>query len=358
MKWFVVIFIVLCTTTVLRANESTSLPNAAQVASTPSDAEEEAKLAAQEERIRKALENAEFRKLHDILGGTLPKVTPRPLEVAVVKPVPPREISVAGDWSSFLRSEVGRIDKTIWNRLYNIENVETVGFKSVVYEFAATLPTFHQGSDRVARRVTASADGEVPVRLVTRQGDLVRTSREHDFAIIGNAFVAVTDSRTGEPLFARGGRLELTDDSSLALATPHLDGSGSGAAIEPLSPPVVVPQEHRRLVISLRGQVWSLDASSNETAVGSLPLVTFRDATRLAPRGGGFYAATAASGTPEPVTFDAEKHPVVEVRQGFLEKSNVDLDSEREQLEYLHQLRREYLRLLRSGDEQPAENVQ
>lgn len=347
-------------------------PASDTLAATTTDAEDEdeRRLVEQEERIRKALENAEFRKLHDILGGSLPKVEPRPTVMAKTPPnaphspllapplMPPhadvRVMQRAGDWVAFLRSEVSRLDKMIWNRLYNIENVATVGFKEVVYEFAAPLPTFHRASERVSQRIVgggAGDDVEIPVRLVMRQGALVRTSRGLDLALSGHAFFAVTDSKTGEHVFTRGGRFEIGDDGSLGVSTSRLDNDGWGMSLESLEPPMQVPPHHRRLVVSLRGNVWSLDADSNEHAIGSLPLVTFRDATRLVPRGGGLYAASAASGPPEPLAFNvadiaSRDADHVEVRQGFLEQSNVESDRERQTLEQLHQLRSEYLRLL------------
>lgn len=323
----------------------------------------------QEERILRALANPEFRKLHDmILGGAIPKVESNPpheIEIHKIEIIAPPQnqhqhqnfiapnahlefheapcvVNRGGNWDAFLRNEIARIDKMIWNRLYNLEHAETVAFKEVVYEFLPLLPTFHRASSQITQTLIGKRD--IPMRLVMTQGDLSPTGNELDLAIFGDAFFVHNDPHSDEPIYSRGGNFEWTADNLLALPTPILSEDGWGKTLAPLVPIIKCVPDQRRMRITIGGNVWISDSNSNEVLLGTLMLVRFRDSTRLIPRGDGFYNCCAASGEPEPL--DQNALPQVHIKQGFLERSNVDSQKQREQIEKLHRHREEFLRIL------------
>jgi flagellar basal-body rod protein FlgG len=172
------------------------------------------------------------------------------------------------------RALLARIDL----HAHNLANAETTGFKRSRAEFADLLSQHVDGARFGAgvRLVATSA--------VQEQGALVATGRALDLAIEGEGYFRVVHPETGDVAYTRAGHFLL--DAAGRLATP--DG-------------------------------WRLDPPQSGTKIDLAALRLFRFADPAAPRADGSNLLRAV-----PAAGDAVEFPGL-VRQGFLERSNVDV---------------------------------
>lgn len=172
----------------------------------------------------------------------------------------------------------------------NLANASTHGFKragTASESFDALL------AGRVARQIATHAATDFA------QGALEATGEPFDLALGGPGFFAVEGPR-GEA-YTRDGRFRLDPNGVLVTGDGFpVAWDGPRGTIDPLGPEVS---------IDARGEVWQRGAS-----VGRLRIVDFEDARSLARTSGGFFEAPA---TAHAISSEAE------VRQGFLEASNV-----------------------------------
>lgn len=175
----------------------------------------------------------------------------------------------------------------------NIHHAETVGFKAV---------RRHGLGD------AAACDWS--------NGPLEETGRELDLAIDGEGFLGVR-LPDGSPAFTRGGRFHAHADGRLV--------TGAGLTLE-----TELPVGAGRLTIGPRGHVDLIDTTGLPRQVGRLGLARFANPSGLDLLGHNLYVATAASGEP---AFGAPGDPGFgRLRQGHLERANVDLLTETDQL--------------------------
>lgn len=193
--------------------------------------------------------------------------------------------------------------------LHNIENANTTGYRSrrIVWR------------DVEAETREAKANGAKVLRtlLRTESGSSCETRRPLDLAISGAGFFAV---KFGNGIaYSRAGCLAV--DSEQRLAVMVEDGTC------PLDPPIMLPKETAEITITRAGQVRTMnsDESQFETR-GQILLTTFLDASTLKPLGDGLYAATPESG--ECVSGKPDGDRFGDLLQGFVERSNVDLEEE------------------------------
>lgn len=178
----------------------------------------------------------------------------------------------------------------------NIANVATVGYRRQVpvsLEFSALLAAAGTDSkaDREQSLVYSATDN--------RAGSLKSTGRPLDIALEGDGFLNIkTDAGVR---YTRRGDL-------------HLDGSGrlvTSAGDAVLSGGGEVRLLNAQVTINNLGEI-----RANDHLVGRLDITEFGDAKHLAYQGQGLFSAESA----EPVTHVSR----TQVRQGFLENSNVD----------------------------------
>ena len=215
----------------------------------------------------------------------------------------------------------------------NLANVNTVGYKTEVNEFKSLL--YQQLQTR-----TTSANGETKpvgaqVGLGTRnaaitsqftQGSFLASESNTAFAINGDGFFAVKTeqgtryTRNGNFLFAlgAGGNLQLTTtDGNQVL-------NSQGQAI-------TLPGDYvsSKVGINAAGQLTYPDAQNNPQPIPNMTigLFQFQNASGLEKIGDTLYNPTAASGAAmnEATTANLTKS---EVRQGYLEGSNVQVADE------------------------------
>jgi flagellar basal-body rod protein FlgF len=189
----------------------------------------------------------------------------------------------------------------------NVANVNTSGYKadrSLFQEFlnSGAHEDNFLGSDR---RVSYVQDRATFHDL--SQGPIEETKNPLDVAIDGGGFLVV-QTPAGER-YTRDGGLQINNQGQLVTASgnPVLGNSG----------PIVLQQTDKQVTIADDGNVTVLEGTNRIDSVrGKLRVVSFAQAQRLVKEGSNLYSAgTGATAQPDTAS---------KVRQGFVEKSNVN----------------------------------
>jgi flagellar basal-body rod protein FlgF len=189
----------------------------------------------------------------------------------------------------------------------NLANVNTNGFKTDASLFQEYLKTgAHEdnfvGSDRAISYVHDSGT----YRDLT-QGAVQPTNNPLDLAIDGDAYLVVQTA--GGERYTRDGGLQLNSQGQLVTVAGDTVLGGSG-------PIVFQPTDHD-INVSPDGTVTVLEGNGRTDAIrGKLRLVSFASAQRLLKEGSNLYSAGDAGG--------AQPDVKSQIRQGFIEKSNVN----------------------------------
>jgi flagellar basal-body rod protein FlgF len=189
----------------------------------------------------------------------------------------------------------------------NVANVNTTGYKadkSLFQEYLASgaLEDDFRGSDRRVSYVTDRATWHD-----FSQGTAEATKNPLDVAIDGKAFLAVQTPR-GER-YTRDGSLQINAQGQLVTSAgyPVLGNAG----------PIVFQPTDKEVTINADGGVSVLEGLSRIDSIrGKLRLVSFAQAQKLVKEGANLYAP--GEGNP------AQPDATSKVRQGFIEKSNVN----------------------------------
>jgi flagellar basal-body rod protein FlgF len=192
----------------------------------------------------------------------------------------------------------------------NIANVNTAGYKADSSLFEQYLmPVAHEdnfvGGDR---RLSYVQDRGTYRNFA--QGPTEITKNPLDVAIDGSAFLVV-QTPAGER-YTRDGGLQLNNQGQLVTVAgnPVLGNSG---------PIVFQPTDHD-INITPDGTITVVEGNNRTDSIrGKLRLVSFPDAQKMLKEGLNLYAA--GEGSPQPDTKSV-------VRQGFIEKSNVNAVAE------------------------------
>jgi len=192
----------------------------------------------------------------------------------------------------------------------NIANVNTAGFKADASLFEEYLmPGAHEdnfvGSDR---RISYVQDRGTFRDL--SQGAAEQTKNPLDIAIDGSGFLVV-QTAAGER-YTRDGGLQLNGQGQLVTAAgdPVLGTSG---------PIVFQPTDHD-INIAADGTITVQEGTNRTDSVrGKLRLVSFSEAQKLLKEGSNLYSAGEGAALPDVKSA---------VRQGFIEKSNVNAVAE------------------------------
>lgn len=202
----------------------------------------------------------------------------------------------------------------------NIANINTTSFKRARAEFTDLL----YQTDRAAGVQSRGGEGTVPegirvglgartaaVRNLHVQGALDQTGNRLDVAILGRGWFQIAGSN-GEALYTRAGAFNRSETGTLVT----LDGFV-------VQPTIVIPIDAVDITINQSGEVFArIDGQTEPQNLGQLTMVTFANDAGLHPLGDNLYRETPASGSA--VTGVAGVDGVGTVRQGYLEKSNVD----------------------------------
>jgi len=192
----------------------------------------------------------------------------------------------------------------------NIANVNTTGFKADRSLFEEYLNSGAHEDNFIGRDRRVSYVQDRATYRDFAPGSLEPTKNPLDIAIDGNAFFAV--QAAGGERYTRDGNLQVNNLGQLVTAggNPVLGTSG---------PIVLQPTDHD-VNVSPDGTITVLEGSAKTDSVrGKLRLVSFADAQSLLKQGSNLYAAGAGAAQPDLKST---------VRQGFVEKSNVNAVSE------------------------------
>ncbi len=204
----------------------------------------------------------------------------------------------------------------------NLANVNTTGYKKdeVVYrEFPKQLELrlkdevwlTKNGSLDLKPRVGHLGTGVTVDAIVVNhnQGPLQMTDNRYDSALYGEGFFVI--NTPGGERYTRDGSMVIDKDGYL---TNHQGRKYTGID----GNPIVVGNVP--FVINERGEIFEYSGGNTEKSLGQLKLVRFPEKHGLRKVGENMYYATKEAGQPATVNGDN-----VIVRQGFVEKSNVNV---------------------------------
>ena len=205
----------------------------------------------------------------------------------------------------------------------NIANVNTIGFKKSRAEFADLMYQSMQYAGAATSTTTMSPTG-MDVGLGVRptatakmftQGNFQETGNDLDMVIAGNGFFSV-QLPDGSTAYTRNGSFKM-------------DGNGTVVSADgyPLTPQIVVPADATKVSIGVDGTV-SVQQPGQTTLqqVGQIQTTSFVNPAGLHALGDNNYVNTSASG--DPIQGTPGLNGLGQIKQGFVEMSNVQLVEE------------------------------
>lgn len=228
----------------------------------------------------------------------------------------------------------------------NLANANTTGFKRSQADFEDLLYAARERPGAVKADGTFAPTGLeigsgsrlVSTTKVFQQGAVEETSRDLDVAIDGKGFLQVQlpDGSVG---YTRDGALRLSADGVL------VNNQGN-----PLDPQITIPADTKSIQIGNDGTVAVITAGSDEPqTLGQLTLARFANPAGLLSMGGNVYQETPASGAP--TTGAAGQSGFGQIKQKFLEQSNVSVVNELVQLIVAQRAYEINTRAIKVGDE-------
>jgi len=215
----------------------------------------------------------------------------------------------------------------------NIANAETTGFKKSNVAFADIVAT---GASTDPRQTPGIGSSVQSINQDFGLGSLAQTGRGLDVAISGDGFFATSNPVTGDLTFTRNGALqvvasgELVDPSGDALQGFPVDANGTPTSTVPGS--IAIPTVNAtgsglsNVSINTEGVVSASYSDGTSEPVAQIALASFPANGGLRAIGQTKWEATANSG---PAQYgNPGEGNFGQVRDGTLERSNVDLAEE------------------------------
>lgn len=206
----------------------------------------------------------------------------------------------------------------------NLANSNTTGFKKRRVEFQDLLYQNLIAPGASAGQQTVFPTG-LQLGLGTRvssnevifaQGDFVGTSNPLDAVIAGPGFFQVRQP-TGELAYTRAGSFHLDRDGNMVTSNG-----------DPVDPAITIPQEAFNIVIGADGTIsYNVPGQNEASLAGPLQLAGFQNPAGLRALGNNLFQPTQASGDPI-VGNPGGQEGLGQLRQGFLENSNVSVVEE------------------------------
>jgi flagellar basal-body rod protein FlgF len=192
----------------------------------------------------------------------------------------------------------------------NVANVNTSGYKADSSLFEEFLRSGAHEDNFVGRDRSVSYVQDRATFRDLSQGPSEQTKNPLDVAIDGSGFLVV-QTAAGER-YTRDGGLQMNNTGQLV--------TSAGNPVLGTSGPIVFQPTDHDINVSPDGTVTVLEGSSRTDSIrGKLRLVSFPDAQKLLKEGLNLYAAGEGSAQPDLKS---------QVRQGFIEKSNVNAVAE------------------------------
>lgn len=218
---------------------------------------------------------------------------------------------------------------TIANNLSNVNTTgykkETAEFKTLLYQTIQTKTTSANGETKPVGAQVGLGVRNSSITAHFTQGPMNATSNTLGMAIDGNGFFAVQNAN-GETCYTRNGDFKLgVTNNGFMLCTsegyPVLDDTGS---------PIEFSSDYvaNKITVDTNGAICYPDETNNPKPIGiTIGLYQFTNPSGLDKVGSSLYMQSDASGEPlsESDNQDLKKS---ELRQGYLEASNVDVVDE------------------------------
>ncbi|QDT25626.1 flagellar basal-body rod protein FlgG [Gimesia panareensis] len=145
------------------------------------------------------------------------------------------------------------------------------------------------------------------------QGSIVPSNGTYDMAIVGDGFFQVNDGT--QNLYTRAGNFSLNANGNIVMASADKGYQ--------LLPNISIPQDALNVTISSDGVVSYQQQGSNQIQIaGNIQIARFINNQGLLRQGDNLYTETTASGTAQIGNPGTEGRG--QIRQGFLEQSNVE----------------------------------
>ena len=192
----------------------------------------------------------------------------------------------------------------------NVANVNTSGYKADSTLFEEFLKSGAHEDNFLGKDRSVSYVQDRATFRDFSQGAAEQTKNPLDLAIDGGGFLVVQTA--GGERYTRDGGLQLNNTGQLVTAggNPVLGASG----------PIVLQPTAHDINVSPDGTITVLEGNGRTDSIrGKLRLVSFAQAQKLLKEGSNLYSS--GEGAPQPDTKSM-------VRQGFIEKSNVNAVAE------------------------------
>ena len=198
----------------------------------------------------------------------------------------------------------------------NLANVSTAGFKRTVNSFSKQLDNMQKGGSRGSTSIDSTEIDSKP-GIDFSQGNVSHTGRQLDLAICGEGFFTV-ETPEG-PLYTRNGDFTRNKSGQLVDMQNNIVSGQRG--------PIIIPGDISldEIVVSSDGNV-----SARGNSIGKLRIIDWGEKTpELKPAGNGRFAMVLED-QERVVMPQAMEQPLI--RQGYQEKSNVNVMEEMVQL--------------------------
>lgn len=210
---------------------------------------------------------------------------------------------------------------------HNIANVNTMGYKKNRAEFADLMYQVMNYAGTPTSTTTTHPTGievglGVRPQAITKihsQGYFKETGNNLDMVIAGNGFFQV-QMPDGTTAYTRNGAWKLDSDGNIV----NDDGLQ-------LVPNITIPADATQISIGIDGTVSVLQPGAQEMQqVGQIEIVNFINPAGLHSSGDNLFLETGASGAP--IIGIAGQDGLGQIKQGFVEMSNVQLVEEMTEL--------------------------
>ena len=296
----------------------------------------------------------------------LPRETaelPTGVQLAAAERQPPRRLAeveltsaaqVPADALGVVDSAIEAIRSGEQVILNNIANANTLGFKRCRALFGDL--SYRQSAipgqvDQSGHSTTTGIALGTGVKLVATQADVSQGRLRHtgqllDLAIDGEGFFQINDANRF--LYCRAGVFSIDADGQVVLASKD--------RARPLEPSICIPHPTTKIMISPEGIVSVLQPGQTQLKqVGLIQIARFINPQGLMAKGENLFEPTTAAGTPQVDHPGSEGLGLGELKQGYLEESNVvaitelaELHRLQEQLKTLQHVRGELTGMTRA----------
>jgi flagellar basal-body rod protein FlgG len=190
----------------------------------------------------------------------------------------------------------------------NMANQDTPGYQAQILGFHDLLYT--TDDDSPSNALVGAGAGDSTLGFSQTQGSLQQTGNPLNIALSGPGYIQVRqpDGQTG---LTRNGSLQLNSRGQLT----------TNLGME-LVPPITLPKGTQPKDVSI-GSDGTVSVANQK--VGQIKVVQVPAPDKLLPQGNSIYSVTTASGS-------AQAAKGVTMQQGYLEQSNVDLNTEISQM--------------------------